>query len=79
MTSHNSTAKVILWTGGDAPSKTSKLRVIPQEYGPLHYAAYWDQGYCGCPDCHPIIGHGITEQEAVADYWEQWEEEYESI
>ena len=69
------TIKAILWTGGDAPNREAKLTVTRLDYGPLHYAAYWEPGYCGCPDCHPLIGRGITEQEAIADYWEQWEDE----
>lgn len=32
---------------------------------------------CGCPDCHPLIGTGKTEAEAIADYWEKWEAEQE--
>ena len=69
--------KVMLWTGGDAPDRNAVLTVSPT-YGPRRYRfmAYWEPGYCGCEDCHPMQGFGATEQEAVTDYWEQWEEKY---
>lgn len=67
--------RIILWTGGDAPSREAKLDVKPTG-GPVNmaYAAYWTPGYCGCPDCHPIVGVGSIAAEAEADYWERWEE-----
>lgn len=64
--------KIVLWTGGNAPNREAKLTVSPQYIG---FAAYWEPGYCGCPDCHLIVGGGKTEAEAIADYWERWEEE----
>jgi len=69
--------KAILWTGGDAPNKEAKLTVSPT-YGPrsMQFVAYWEPGYCGCEDCHPCQGYGETEEEAIADYWEQWEEKH---
>jgi hypothetical protein len=72
-----STLKAILWTGGDAPNKEAKLTVLPT-WGPRsqQFVAYWEPGYCGCPDCHPCQGYGATEQEAIVDYWEQWEERH---
>ena len=65
--------RAVLWTGGDAPYRQSELKVSPQYMG---FAAYYEPGYCGCPDCHWIVGHGATEAEAVNDYWEQWEYKY---
>lgn len=35
----------------------------------------WDDNDCGCPQCHPIIGFGATEAEALQDYQQQLEEE----
>jgi hypothetical protein len=63
---------IVLWTGGNAPDRNAKLTVTPT---PLGFDAYWEPGYCGCPDCHPIVGNGRTEEQAIADYWERWEEE----
>jgi hypothetical protein len=67
--------RAILWTGGDAPNRTIKITVSPT-YGPrtMQFAAYWEPGYCGCPDCRPSVGYGATEQEAIEDYWDKWEE-----
>lgn len=31
------------------------------------------EGYCGCGECNPPVGHGSTEQEAIADLLEQEE------
>ena len=68
--------KAVLWTGGDAPNREAKLKVSPT-YGPrsMQFCAYWEPGYCGCPDCHPCVGYGATEQEAIEDYWTNWEEQ----
>lgn len=65
--------KVLLWTGGDAPNREATLTVVENDwYG--GFQAYWEPGYCGCPDCSPLTGDGSTEAEAIADYWEKWEE-----
>lgn len=31
----------------------------------------FDDDDCMCSECHPIVGYGATEQEAIADYREQ--------
>lgn len=31
----------------------------------------YDDDACGCPECHPIVGGGATELEAILDYLEQ--------
>jgi hypothetical protein len=67
--------KAILWTGGDAPNKEAKLTVT--KHAPTAFVAWFEPGYCGCPDCHPVRGFGKTEQEAIADYWREWEEKYD--
>jgi hypothetical protein len=66
--------KAVLWTGGDAPDRNATLTVNPDWGGGFH--AFWEPGFCGCEDCHPCYGRGATEAEAIADYWEQWEEKY---
>jgi hypothetical protein len=66
--------KAMLWTGGDAHRRDAVLTVEIQYNN--QFAAYWEPGYCGCPDCHPIVGWGDTEMEAVLDYWDKWEEKY---
>ena len=73
--------KIVLWTGGDAPNRQATLTVSSDSYrGPNHnYYAYWDPGYCGCPDCHPIVGYGSYPDAAIADYWEQWEDKYAAL
>lgn len=63
--------RVVLWTGGNAPSRDMVLTVEQAADG---YAAYYANGYCGCGDCHPIVGRGRTAEAAVADYWTEWEE-----
>lgn len=40
------------------------------------WCAYDEDTYCGCGECHPIVGTGATEEEALADFREQWEEKY---
>jgi hypothetical protein len=67
-----STPRIILWTGGNAPNRQAALKVEHSDY--TDYDAYWEPGYCGCPDCHPLIGHGDTPAEAIANYWEKWED-----
>lgn len=64
--------RIVEWIGGDAPNREAALKVTPQYNG--QFAAYWEPGYCGCPDCHPCFGWGDTEQEAIEDYWENWSE-----
>jgi hypothetical protein len=66
--------RAVLWTGGDAPNKDAKISSLPTYEG---FAAYWEPGYCGCPDCSWIVRNGLTEEAAIADYWRQWEEKYE--
>lgn len=66
-----SEAKLMLWAGSDAPTRDAVLTVT-NEYS-NDFAAYYEPGYCGCEDCHPIVGRGKTEAEAIADYWEQLE------
>ena len=41
------------------------------------WCAYDDDTYCGCPDCHPVVGYGPTPEAAIADYNEKVEEEEE--
>jgi hypothetical protein len=66
--------RILLWTGGDAPSRDSELTV---EVGyDNHFHAYWEPGYCGCEDCRMIVGEGDTEADAIADYWSHWETKY---
>jgi hypothetical protein len=36
--------------------------------------AYDTSTYCGCDDCHPLIGTGATADEAIADLLEQLED-----
>lgn len=69
--------RIVEWTGGDAPNREAQLTVATT-YGPrsMQFLAYWEPGYCGCPDCHPVVGWGETEDEAIADYWNTWEEKY---
>ncbi len=71
--------RAILWTGGDAPNREAQLKVVPTS-NPYsnEFAAYWEPGYCGCPDCRPLVGYGETEKEAVAEYWSMWEEKHET-
>ena len=64
--------KAVLWAGGDAPNRKVKLHFGHDNGG---YFAYWQPGYCGCPDCHFIVGRGNTPEGAEKDYWEQWEDE----
>lgn len=40
----------------------------------VFWSAYFTDEYCGCGTCHPLIGHGKTEAEAVANLLEQEEE-----
>jgi len=65
--------RIIEWTGGNAPDKQATLKI--DRYSTHTYQALWDPGYCGCPDCHCIVGYGPTPEAAVIDYWEQWEEQ----
>jgi hypothetical protein len=39
----------------------------------MDWAAY-DDDDCMCPECHPTIGRGATEAEAIADLQEQLNE-----
>lgn len=68
--------RIALWTGGDAPNKQVVLHVSPQYDN--SFAAYWEPGYCGCEDCHWIVGSGATPALAIEDYWERWSEKYDS-
>ena len=44
------------------------------------YAAYDDDTYDGAPDAGPqIVGWGATEQAAIAEFWEQWNEKHERL
>ena len=49
--------------------------VTSHEYPPIPWRSFdwaaWDDELGA--DCSPV-GHGETEQEAIADFWEQWEE-----
>ena len=65
--------KTVLWTGWNAPDKKVTLAVVKQD-APYQYAAFWEPGYCVCPDCHCLVGWGATPEEAIADYWEMWED-----
>lgn len=40
----------------------------------MDWSAFDDNTYCGCGECHSIVGHGSTEAEAIADFWEQFHE-----
>jgi hypothetical protein len=68
--------RIVLWTGGNAPNRKAKLKVYRTGAPFAHerFAAYWEPGYCGCEDCKPLVGHGRTEEEAIADYWREWSE-----
>jgi len=35
------------------------------------WSAIDDDTYCGCEECHCPVGHGATEQEAIADLMEK--------
>jgi hypothetical protein len=35
------------------------------------WSAYNDDTFCGCDDCHNIVGHGKTEAEAIAEFLEE--------
>ena len=67
--------KIIEWIGGDAPDRNAILKVSTTQ-GPrsMQFCAYWEPGYCGCPDCNPCVGWGATEKEAIADYWINWDD-----
>ena len=69
-----STVKAILWTGSDAPNKEATLTVSPTYTN--DFMAYYEPGFCGCPDCSPLVGMGSTGEEAIADYWERWEAKF---
>jgi hypothetical protein len=62
--------RILEWLSSEAPDRNAQLTVVPVYVG---FHAYWEPGYCGCEDCHPIVGHGRTEEEAVEDYWKAWE------
>jgi hypothetical protein len=70
--------RIIEWRSGDAPNERAILKVTPTGAGleSYRYCAIWEPGYCGCRDCHPIQGFGATPEEAIGDYFEQWEEKY---
>lgn len=76
-----SAVKVMMWIGGNAPNREAQLTVVGNYGGGVD--TYWEPGYdvCGDPDCdchsRIIVGHGDTGAEAIADYWEQWEERKE--
>jgi hypothetical protein len=65
---------IMEWVGGNPESRDAKL-TVSETQGPacMRFSAYWERGYCGCVDCHCIVGYGATEQEAIDDYWELWE------
>jgi len=71
--------KVVMYVGGNAPTRDSELTVGGDFH---HFTAYYAPGYdvCGDPDCECreriITGSGTTEAEAIADYWAEWEERY---
>jgi hypothetical protein len=64
-------------TGSDAPDRTASLQVQSGD-GPTwaRFEAFYEPSYCGCADCHCIIGRGATAEEAVEAYWEEWNEKY---
>lgn len=68
-------AKVIEACGSDAPSREAQLKVVPSYQGD-DFIAFWDEGFCGCRDCNCLEGYGTSPEEAIADYWEQWEERH---
>lgn len=61
--------------GGDAPNKEAKLTVSARWRN--EFEAIYEPGFCGCGECPCIRGFGGTEQEAISDYWEKWEDKYE--
>jgi hypothetical protein len=65
--------RAVLWTGGDAPNLDAKLTVSGDNG---HWMAFWEPGYCGCPDCHCLVGVGDTPGQAEFDYWKEWREKY---
>lgn len=50
----------------------TRERPISTEFN-VFWTAYFRDEYCGCGTCHPIIGSGSTEAQAVADLLEQAE------
>jgi len=71
--------KALLFIGGDAPTRDAELTVSPDYW--RGFTAYWAPGYtpCGDADCEcrmVCTGWGMTEEEAIADYWEQWDEQH---
>lgn len=62
-------------TGSDAPDTTATLRVVRSDYC-NGWDAYYDAGFCGCAECHCLVGHGETAEEAVEDYWLSWTDKY---
>ena len=40
-----------------------------------HWMAYDYKNFCGCGECRYPIGYGATEEEAIADYNAQVEDE----
>lgn len=40
----------------------------------MDYSAIDDDTYDGAPDAHCPVGHGATEEEAIRNLAEQWEE-----
>ena len=72
--------RIIEWIGGNAPDRQATLKVDDSGalFAHLRYRAIWEPGYCGCRDCYPIVGYGPTPEAAIADYWEQWEDEQDT-
>ena len=74
--------KVLMFIGGNAPNREAQLTV--RKTGSLfaseRYEAYYAPGFdpCADPDCaccrRIIRGFGAMPEEAVANYWEEWEE-----
>ena len=65
---------------GATPSQRERIKLIAATNYPGEWVAYDYDSYdvCGDSDCNcrqrNIVGHGKTEEEAIADFWEQWEE-----
>ena len=71
--------KVLLFIGGDAPTRDAELTVRRTDsyFACQRYTAFWAPGYDGADDAQPIVrGFGATPEAAIADYWEIWLERH---
>lgn len=71
--------KPMLATSSDAPNRQAVLTTSEVDCMPGLFYALYEQGYCGCEDCHCLIGAGLSAEEAIADYWAQWSEKHGEV